>query len=99
VNVAVIPPGGIAAAHIHVGFDSMLLLASSAGLNPATDFTDFTDYCLPWILEGRVRHEFGDNLAHTVEHQAGTGPAARDDDRRNASSSLAKGANICGCST
>jgi uncharacterized RmlC-like cupin family protein len=47
-NVAVIPPGGIAGAHIHVGFELML-----------------------YILEGRVRHAFGDALAHTVEHQAG----------------------------
>ena len=47
-NVAVIPPGGIAGAHIHVGFEVML-----------------------YILEGRVRHDFGDRLAHRVEHQAG----------------------------
>ena len=47
-NVAVIPPGGIAGAHIHVGFEVML-----------------------YILEGRVRHEYGDELAHRVEHQAG----------------------------
>jgi uncharacterized RmlC-like cupin family protein len=47
-NVAVIPPGGIAGAHIHVGFEVML-----------------------YILEGRVRHAFGDDLAHRVEHQAG----------------------------
>ena len=47
-NVAVIPPGGIAGAHIHVGFEVML-----------------------YILEGRVRHEFGDQLAHRVEHEAG----------------------------
>ena len=24
-----------------------------------------------YILEGRVRHEYGDGLAHTVEHTAG----------------------------
>jgi uncharacterized RmlC-like cupin family protein len=47
-NVAVIPPGGIAAAHIHVGFEVML-----------------------YILEGRVRHEFGERLSHRVEHEAG----------------------------
>ena len=47
-NVAVIPPGGIAAAHIHVGFEVML-----------------------YILEGRVRHEFGEGLTHRVDHQAG----------------------------
>jgi uncharacterized RmlC-like cupin family protein len=47
-NVAVIPPSGIAAAHIHVGFEVML-----------------------YILEGRVRHDYGEGLAHQVEHQAG----------------------------
>ena len=47
-NVAVIPPGGIAAAHIHVGFEVML-----------------------YVLEGRVRHDYGDNLMHRVEHEAG----------------------------
>src|SRR6059058_4726994 len=38
-NVATIPPGGIAGAHIHVDFEVML-----------------------YILEGRVRHEYGDGL-------------------------------------
>src|SRR5438067_919990 len=47
-NVAVIPPGGIAAAHIHVGFEVML-----------------------YILEGRVRHEYGDGLKERVDHAAG----------------------------
>lgn len=47
-NVAVIPPSGIAGAHIHVGFEVML-----------------------YILEGHVRHDFGENLAHRVEHTAG----------------------------
>jgi uncharacterized RmlC-like cupin family protein len=47
-NVAVIPPGGVAAAHIHVGFEVML-----------------------YILEGRVRHEYGDGLQQSVEHAAG----------------------------
>jgi uncharacterized RmlC-like cupin family protein len=47
-NVAVIPPGGIAGAHIHVDFEVML-----------------------YILEGRVRHAYGDRLAHVVEHEAG----------------------------
>jgi uncharacterized RmlC-like cupin family protein len=47
-NVAVIPPGGVAAAHIHVGFEVML-----------------------YILEGRVRHEYGDGLTQIVEHTAG----------------------------
>ena len=47
-NVATIPPGGVAAAHIHVGFEVML-----------------------YILAGRVRHEFGPALEHTVENVAG----------------------------
>ena len=47
-NVATIPPGGVAAAHIHVGFEVML-----------------------YILEGRVRHEYGPGLRKTIENQAG----------------------------
>jgi uncharacterized RmlC-like cupin family protein len=47
-NVATIPPGGVAAAHIHVGFEVML-----------------------YILQGRVRHEFGPRLEHSVENEAG----------------------------
>src|SRR5438876_8659937 len=47
-NVATIPPGGVAFAHIHVGFEVML-----------------------YILEGRVRHEYGDGLAKSIENQAG----------------------------
>ena len=47
-NVATIPPGGVAAAHIHVDFEVML-----------------------YILEGRVRHEFGPALEHVVENEAG----------------------------
>jgi uncharacterized RmlC-like cupin family protein len=47
-NVATIPPGGVAAAHIHVGFEVML-----------------------YILEGRVRHEYGPALEHAVENEAG----------------------------
>ena len=47
-NVAVIPPGGVAAAHIHVGFEVML-----------------------YILEGRVRHAYGEELAERVDHEAG----------------------------
>ena len=47
-NVATIPPGGVAYAHIHVGFEVML-----------------------YILEGRVRHEYGDRLEHVVENEAG----------------------------
>ena len=47
-NVATIPPGGVAYAHIHVGFEVML-----------------------YILEGRVRHDYGDGLAKSIENQAG----------------------------
>ena len=47
-NVATIPPGGVAYAHIHVDFEVML-----------------------YILEGRVRHEFGDGLVERVDHAAG----------------------------
>jgi uncharacterized RmlC-like cupin family protein len=47
-NVATIPPGGVAYAHIHVDFEVML-----------------------YILQGRVRHEYGPNLEHVVDNQAG----------------------------
>src|SRR5260370_34747439 len=47
-NVATIPPGGVASAHIHVDFEVML-----------------------YILAGRVRHEYGPALEHTLENQAG----------------------------
>lgn len=47
-NIATIPPGGIAYAHIHDGFDLML-----------------------YIIEGRVRHEFGDNLEKVLENESG----------------------------
>ncbi len=47
-NGAVIPPGGVAGAHIHVDFEVML-----------------------YILAGRVRHDYGDGLAHRVEHTEG----------------------------
>src|SRR5215468_1889244 len=47
-NVATIPPGGVAAAHIHVDFEVML-----------------------YILQGRVRHEYGPGLSKSVENQAG----------------------------
>jgi uncharacterized RmlC-like cupin family protein len=47
-NVATIPPGGVAGAHIHVDFEVML-----------------------YILEGRVRHEFGPGLKQAVENKAG----------------------------
>jgi uncharacterized RmlC-like cupin family protein len=47
-NVATIPPGGVAYAHIHVGFEVML-----------------------YILEGRVRHEYGHALKQAVDNEAG----------------------------
>ncbi len=47
-NVATIPPGGVALAHIHVDFELML-----------------------YILEGRVRHEYGPGLKMVVENEAG----------------------------
>jgi len=47
-NVATIPPGGVAAAHIHVGFEVML-----------------------YIMQGRVRHEYGEGLKQVVENSAG----------------------------
>lgn len=47
-NVATIPPGGVAAAHIHVDFEVML-----------------------YILQGRVRHEYGPGLTKVVENEAG----------------------------
>ena len=47
-NIATIPPGGVAYAHIHVGFELIL-----------------------YILEGRVRHEFGSGLKQTLENEAG----------------------------
>jgi uncharacterized RmlC-like cupin family protein len=47
-NVATIPPGGVAYAHIHVDFELML-----------------------YILEGRVRHEYGDHCKETIDNQAG----------------------------
>jgi len=47
-NVATIPPGGVAHAHIHVDFEVML-----------------------FILQGHVRHEYGDGLRQVVENEAG----------------------------
>jgi uncharacterized RmlC-like cupin family protein len=47
-NVATIPPGGVASAHIHVDFEVML-----------------------YILRGRVRHEYGPELEHVVDNEAG----------------------------
>src|SRR5438046_7390510 len=47
-NIATIPPGGVAYAHIHVGFEVIL-----------------------YIVEGKVRHEFGSGLTQVVENDAG----------------------------
>ena len=47
-NVATVPPGAIAYAHIHDGFEVML-----------------------FILKGKVRHDYGEGLVHSVEHEAG----------------------------
>ncbi len=47
-NVATIPPGGVAFAHIHVDFEVML-----------------------YILEGKVRHEYGTGLKQVIENEAG----------------------------
>ena len=47
-NVATIPPGAVAFAHIHVDFEVML-----------------------YILEGRVRHEYGPRLEHVLENGPG----------------------------
>ena len=47
-NLARIPPGGVAYAHVHVGFEAML-----------------------YILQGHVRHEFGDRLRQSVDNVAG----------------------------
>ncbi|MFQ5707631.1 MAG: cupin domain-containing protein [bacterium] len=48
INVATIPPGGVAKAHIHVDFEVML-----------------------YIVQGRVRHEYGPSLSKSLENQAG----------------------------
>ena len=47
-NIATIPPGGVAYAHIHVDFEVIL-----------------------YIIEGKVRHEFGDGCKKVLENQAG----------------------------
>jgi uncharacterized RmlC-like cupin family protein len=47
-NVATIPPGGVAWAHVHVDFEVML-----------------------YLLQGRVRHEYGPRLEYSVENEAG----------------------------
>jgi len=47
-NIATIPPGGVAFAHIHDGFDLML-----------------------YIIEGKVRHEFGPGCKKILDNEAG----------------------------
>lgn len=47
-NLATVPKGAIAYAHIHEGFEVML-----------------------FILEGKVRHDFGPDLMYSVENEAG----------------------------
>jgi uncharacterized RmlC-like cupin family protein len=47
-NIATIPPGGVAYAHIHVEFEVIL-----------------------YIIEGKVRHEFGVGLKQMIENEAG----------------------------
>ena len=47
-NVAIVPPGAVAFAPIHVDFEVML-----------------------FILEGSVRHEYGENLEQSVDNSAG----------------------------
>lgn len=48
INVATVPPGAIAYAHIHDGFEVML-----------------------FILQGRVKHTYGEGLANEVINEAG----------------------------
>lgn len=48
INVATVPPGAVAYAHIHDGFEVML-----------------------YILQGRVKHTYGENLAKSVINEAG----------------------------
>lgn len=48
VNVATVPPGAIAYAHIHDGFEVIL-----------------------FIMQGKVKHTFGENLEHEVYNEAG----------------------------
>jgi uncharacterized RmlC-like cupin family protein len=47
-NIATIPPGGVAYAHIHVDFEVIL-----------------------YIIEGKVRHEFGDGCRTVLENETG----------------------------
>jgi len=48
INVATVPPGAIAYAHIHDGFEVML-----------------------YIVQGKVRHDFGPDLKESVVNEAG----------------------------
>src|SRR6185436_20152914 len=48
INVATVPPGAVAYAHIHDGFEVML-----------------------FIVQGRVKHTYGDNLSQSVINEAG----------------------------
>jgi uncharacterized RmlC-like cupin family protein len=48
VNVATVPPGAIAYAHIHAGFEVML-----------------------YIVQGKVKHTFGEGLTQEVINEAG----------------------------
>jgi uncharacterized RmlC-like cupin family protein len=48
INVATVPPGAIAYAHIHDGFEVML-----------------------FIVQGKVKHTYGENLANEVINEAG----------------------------
>jgi uncharacterized RmlC-like cupin family protein len=48
INVATVPPGAIAYAHIHDGFEVML-----------------------YIVQGKVKHTFGDDLKEEVINEAG----------------------------
>jgi uncharacterized RmlC-like cupin family protein len=48
INVATVPPGAIAYAHIHDGFEVML-----------------------FIVQGRVRHDYGEGLTQSVTNEAG----------------------------
>jgi uncharacterized RmlC-like cupin family protein len=48
INVATVPPGAVAYAHIHDGFEVML-----------------------FILQGRVKHTFGEGLLNEVINEAG----------------------------
>jgi len=48
INIATVPPGAIAYAHIHDGFEVML-----------------------YIVQGKVRHDYGENLSKSVVNEAG----------------------------